>query len=226
MGIENTKSPPDQTKERLLKTAESLFATKGYYAVSVREITQAAECNLAAVNYHFGNKQNLYLAVFRHCFIPRGKKIHRCFTNAMAPLDSPSTADIIKALAGAFLEGPITEKERFHHSQLISREMAAPTAAFNILMEQAFRPLFNDLLNYLRTALPEIKNEEMMLLNIFSIFSMILHFSFARPLISSITGQNYDKDFKTKLINHITDFALHGLYGRRGFNAPRTQGPE
>ena len=55
----------DGTKERILNEAEALFAEKGYHAVSVREISAAAECNLAAMNYHFGHKQNLYLEVFR-----------------------------------------------------------------------------------------------------------------------------------------------------------------
>ena len=53
------------TRERILDTAEVLFAQKGFEAVSVREITAAASCNLAGVNYHFGNKENLYLEVFR-----------------------------------------------------------------------------------------------------------------------------------------------------------------
>ena len=57
------KNNEDLTKERILDTAEVLFAQKGYQAVGVREITSAAKCNLAAVNYHFGNKENLYLEV-------------------------------------------------------------------------------------------------------------------------------------------------------------------
>jgi len=40
-------------RERILDEAEALFAERGYYAVTVREITQAARCNLASVNYHF-----------------------------------------------------------------------------------------------------------------------------------------------------------------------------
>jgi hypothetical protein len=47
----------DNTKERLLAMAERLFAEKGYDGVSVREITHCAECNLAAINYYFGNKK-------------------------------------------------------------------------------------------------------------------------------------------------------------------------
>ena len=51
-------------KDRILREAEVLFARRGFYAVTVREITQAAHCNLASVNYHFGNKKNLYMEVF------------------------------------------------------------------------------------------------------------------------------------------------------------------
>jgi len=66
----NQVNKTDPTKERILNEAEALFAQKGYHAVSVREITTAAECNLAAINYHFGNKQNLYMEVFRSRWIP------------------------------------------------------------------------------------------------------------------------------------------------------------
>jgi AcrR family transcriptional regulator len=49
-----------QTRQRLLDVAETLFAEHGFAATSVRDITSAAACNLAAVNYHFRDKQNLY----------------------------------------------------------------------------------------------------------------------------------------------------------------------
>jgi len=54
-----------RTRKRLLDSAECLFAERGFAATSVRDITAKAGCNLAAVNYHFGGKQNLYRAVFR-----------------------------------------------------------------------------------------------------------------------------------------------------------------
>lgn len=63
------------TRDRLLDEAEDLFAQRGFHAVSVREITKAAQSNLAAVNYHFGNKQNLYLEVFRSRWLPRASQI-------------------------------------------------------------------------------------------------------------------------------------------------------
>jgi AcrR family transcriptional regulator len=51
------------TRERVLVAAERLFATRGVDAVSVRDITEAAGANLAAVNYHFGSKRGLVVAI-------------------------------------------------------------------------------------------------------------------------------------------------------------------
>lgn len=48
-----------ETRQRILDAAESLFAERGFRAVSLREITTKAEVNLAAVNYHFGSKDSL-----------------------------------------------------------------------------------------------------------------------------------------------------------------------
>lgn len=53
----------EDTKDRLIDAAEALFAKQGYAATSLRSITSAADANLAAVNYHFGSKESLLLAV-------------------------------------------------------------------------------------------------------------------------------------------------------------------
>src|SRR5436189_1754138 len=54
---------PIVTKERILDAAESLFMEHGFEATSLRSITAAAGVNLAAVNYHFGSKEELFQAV-------------------------------------------------------------------------------------------------------------------------------------------------------------------
>lgn len=53
----------NETKIRILEVATELFARHGFEGASIREIAREAGVNLAAVNYHFQNKQNLYYRV-------------------------------------------------------------------------------------------------------------------------------------------------------------------
>src|SRR5512140_3772179 len=62
------------TKERLLDAAESLFMVHGFEATSLRLITTAAEVNLAAVNYHFGSKEELFQSVLTRRLDPMNQE--------------------------------------------------------------------------------------------------------------------------------------------------------
>jgi AcrR family transcriptional regulator len=205
------KNGEDLTRERILDTAEVLFAQKGYRAVSVREITSAAECNLAAVNYHFGNKENLYLEVFRSRWVPRAIRVRESFRKSLARQGSLSEAKVVRALAQAFVDGPLSDDERLRHSQLMTREMTQPTKAFKHVAEQVIQPFFKEVSDQLDSVLINKVGEEQMLLNIFSIFAMVLYFNFARVAVSRLTGRKYDSAFRALLVEQITQFSLRGL---------------
>ena len=51
------------TRQRITDTAAVLFAQHGYASTTTRQITEEAEVNIAAVNYHFGSKENLLIEV-------------------------------------------------------------------------------------------------------------------------------------------------------------------
>jgi AcrR family transcriptional regulator len=58
----------DGTRDRILRTAERLFAERGFNGVSVRELAAAAQVNIASIGYHFKNKEGLLSEVYRrHC---------------------------------------------------------------------------------------------------------------------------------------------------------------
>jgi len=199
------------TRDRLLNEAEDLFAQRGYHAVSVREITKAAASNLAAVNYHFGNKQNLYLEVFRSRWSPRASRIQQSFRQALQNDASPTPEKVVQSFARAFLEGPMSTDERTRHLKLISGELAQPTEAFDLVVEQVFRPLFGKLLEDLRKVMPDSIDEKQMILNVFSILSMVLYFNFARPLITRFVGGRPEDDLEARLVDHIVQFSLNGV---------------
>jgi len=203
---------PVVTRERILVEAEALFAEKGYEAVSIREITGAAECNLAAVNYHFGTKKNLYLEVFRECCVPRAQKIQGAFFNALRRRRNPSADEIVEALARAFLEGPLSDDERTRHHQLLAREMAKPTEAFDLLAQEMMMPFISQVALLLKESQPvQPVEEEDLLLSIMSLLASVLYFNFARTAVMRITGRSYDEDFRSRLIRHITRHALAGM---------------
>ncbi len=203
----------DPTKERLLDKAEALFAQKGFDGVSIREITSGARCNLAAVNYHFGNKKNLYVEVFRSRWVPRAKRLQEHFRKNLAAQDAHSTTAVARSLAEAFLAGPLSDEERHRHNQLMSRELGRPTEAFEIVANEIMRPFFKELAQMLRPVMPEGIGKEGMMLNLLSIFSMVIYFNFAREAVTRITGRKYDQTFTARLVEQIAEFASGGLAG-------------
>ncbi len=198
------------TKERMLDTAEVLFAQKGYHAVTVREITSSAKCNMAAVNYHFKNKKNLYLEVFRSRWVPRERSMFEAFQESIGALESPVPREVILALARAYLDGPLTNRELWMHRQLIIRELNNPTEAFEIAAEQTLRPLFDNLYHLLGPFVRDGEKEGLSF-DIMSVFGIILYFNYSRPMVSRITGKEYDDDFKARLIDNMVRFSLKGL---------------
>src|SRR4051812_8334662 len=54
------------TRGQLLQAAGEIFAEKGFRQATVRDIISRADTNIAAVNYHFGDKRGLYVAALQH----------------------------------------------------------------------------------------------------------------------------------------------------------------
>ena len=62
------------TRSRILDTAEELFSEQGFDRVSIRDITKKARVNLAAINYHFGSKEELFEAVLTRRLDPMNQE--------------------------------------------------------------------------------------------------------------------------------------------------------
>lgn len=201
----------EHTRERILDEAEILFARKGYRAVSIREIIRTAHCNLAAVNYHFGQKRNLYLEVFRSRWIPRAKRVQEVFWESLERESSPSLDSIVRILTEAFIQGPWSEEERYLHHQLMAREQAEPSEALELIIKEVMQPFFRKIAGLLHRSFPMDVEDDALRLSLLSMFSQILYFSFARAAVTRITGQEYNEAFKVHLCDHIVGFCLHGL---------------
>lgn len=200
-------------KDRILYEAETLFAKRGFYAVTVREITQAARCNLAAVNYHFGNKQNLYMEVFKCLWKPRAQRILARFERVLAAQKEMTLQGIVQAVAEAFIKGPLSDEERLRHFQLMIREMARPTEAFEMVIGDVIGPFHGKLAELIRPFMAREMGQVALLLYVQSIIGLVIHFNFSRNPVMRVTGMEYDDRFKDELVNHVVQFSLNGLNG-------------
>ena len=91
------------TRERILGVAETLFARHGFAGASLRQVTAAANVNLAAVNYHFGAKESLIEEVFRR----RLDELNRHRLSALAEAGAksdPTLEDVLDAFVRPALE--------------------------------------------------------------------------------------------------------------------------
>jgi AcrR family transcriptional regulator len=204
------------TRQRILDVSERLFAEKGFDGVSVREITAEARCNVASINYYFGNKRGLYLAVFRERMLGRARKVQDAFWKQIGDSKEPDAGMIIRALATVFLKSPFSAKERILHHKLMAREVNRPTEAFEIFRSEVVMPFVNALIKLLEPYMPEDITKQDQMLCVLSIIAQVMHFHLSRNMIAGVTGRRFDDEFIDTLIEHIVSFSLYGLMGIKG----------
>ena len=134
-GINRTATPDHETRERLLAAAKTLFAERGFKNVTVREICLAARANVAAINYHFGDKLGLYRDVLQSAI----DTMRTTNDAARQAGEGHVPAEQLRRYIFVFLHRLLGSGDNTVH-RLIAREMNDPTPALDALVEQGVRP--------------------------------------------------------------------------------------
>jgi AcrR family transcriptional regulator len=130
-----------ETRLRLLEAAGEIFAEFGFHRATVRDICSRAEANVAAVNYHFGDKEKLYVAVLQHWL---GEALRKYPPDGGLPATAPAD-DRLKAFVRSWLFRMLGQGMPAWHGKLMAREMSEPTAAFDHIMSETVRPIWQRL---------------------------------------------------------------------------------
>ncbi len=195
----------DPTKTRLLEAAGEEFAEKGFEAARVRTICQRAGANAAAINYHFGDKERLYIEAVLEA--------HRCGDTLLpdSTFEQLTPAEQLRAFIGHFLQNVLAVKQDTWHHTLMLRELMKPSSACEAVVRESIRPRFERLLGILRKACPAAEGEQLHALA-FSVIGQCLHYKLARPVSERLIGPSayaaLDVEFLT---DHITRFSLAAL---------------
>ena len=199
---------PAETRQALLESAGAVFAEHGYRDTTVREISQRAGANGAAVNYHFGDKEHLYLEVLRHSHTKAvGKFPVKLDVDAKASPEERLRAFIRSFLFRIFDTGPTAWM-----GKLMSMEMINPSRALDTLVEERIRPMADQLRGIVLEIMgPNASLEEARLCG-FSIVSQCLFYIHCRSVVLRLyPEQKFETGDIERLAEHITRFSLAAL---------------
>jgi len=196
----------DDTRVRLLEAAGEVFAEKGFQAATVREICSRAGANVAAVNYHFGDKQRLYVEVMRYA--------HRGFAEHPLARWAPETplADKLRAFIEQMLADMQEDAAPSWRRRLMMREMAEPTEACLAVMRAFIQPRREMLREILSEILPSDVPEADRQLIAYSIVGQCLFHRVHWPIVKMMASEEVFRSFDlARLTEHITRFSLAAL---------------
>ena len=155
---------PTATKSKILDAAEELFMEYGFEATSLRLITTAAGVNLAAVNYHFGSKEELFQAVLTRRLDPMNQhRMQLLLAYEIAASGKPLTCE--KILAAMFI--PALKLARDHEQggknflRLLGRAYADPAPFIREFLSNQYREMIARFRTAFSSALPHIPREEL-----------------------------------------------------------------
>ncbi len=196
----------DTTKDRLIEAAGEEFAEKGFEVARVRTICERAGANVAAVNYHFGDKEQLYVQVVLEA--------HRCGIDAddEGLNAGGSPPEQLREFIYHFLSRvlAISHPDNWRHRVLL-RELLHPTSASDVLIREAIRPKFERLSQIIRRFCPVADDRKVHALSL-SVIGQCLHYKMARACTERLIGpealRELDLDYLT---DHITSFCLAAL---------------
>lgn len=196
------------TKRRLLTAAERLFAERGYTHATVAEITRQAHCNVAAVNYYFHGKEELYLAVFR-CVVSDLRQPDRAGDLAECS-EGPSLAERVEAIVRDFVAPFLGEDSGQRLMKLVVHERDDPHLPKGFFMTEVIEPLRRTTVEPLKrtcSALDDVTID----LCLDSIVAQLLHLIHTRSFYEGV-----DKDQRPILdtertLTHIVAFSIAGI---------------
>src|SRR5207247_7907547 len=146
------------TTSRILDVAEELFGEQGLDRVSIRDITRKAKVNLAAINYHFGSKEDLIAAVFERRVVPvneaRLAALDRVEKSAGRRI--PKLEAILEAFIRPALQSSLkASKGGTAFSNLFGRCLSEPSPEVLVLLKRQFELLVQRMDSPLKDAHPD-----------------------------------------------------------------------
>ncbi|MEM9016620.1 MAG: TetR family transcriptional regulator, partial [Verrucomicrobiota bacterium] len=205
---------PD-TRTRILDVAESLFSDHGFRDVSLRQITRAAEVNIASVNYHFGSKEALTREVLTRVIAPinqeRLQLLDRAEHAAQEQGDPVPIEEILRALHRPVVN-QLTNSP--HHEsvylKLAGRCLAEPAENLSETLIDLFQTVITRFMSAVKNALPELNEADLFWRMHFSFGTMVYALTHGDRVALFSQGR-VSKSDPEEILQRLIEFTAAGL---------------
>lgn len=197
-----------KTPKSLLAAASAVFAEKGYRDATIAEICERAKANVAAVNYHFGDKETLYKESWRHSF-SESIKAHPPDGGVC---DDAPPQERLRGRVSALLRRIADENNK--EFLFVQKELANPTGLLEEVIQEEIRPLHEKMETLVRELLGHHASDKEVRFCVISIISQCIN-----PMVA-MNRQKEKREGKNgppgiddidAYTNHVVKFSLAGI---------------
>jgi AcrR family transcriptional regulator len=200
------------TTERILDSAERLFADHGFEGTSIRDIVDSAKVNLAAIHYHFRSKEALLEAVLtRRISIVNDARLERLeAAEAAAAPGPPSVEEILRAFIVPTVEFAQNNESGATFVQLMSRMFTEPRFSLTNFLGRKFGETITRFSNALVRALPQLPREVVLWRAFFTIGAMH-HLLCSTNKIDLLSKGLRSSTSDTDMTEYLVEFSVSGM---------------
>jgi AcrR family transcriptional regulator len=200
----------DKTREKIMASAEILFADHGYEGTSLRGIMAHADVSISLINYHFGTKEGLLRAIFENKTGPLSKQRHD-WIQAAAAVKSSSQLD--EMLRGYFLpsfRNSLRHQRTNHFMRLVGRIGSDRSEIAREMMREFFDGFQRDFIETLKPILPHL-NEKDLYWRLHCLLCILTHTMNNPRRIYELSNGACDFTKVDEAFEHLLPFLVEGL---------------
>lgn len=197
--------------ERILDESEKLFAEKGFSGTSIREITKEVGCNVAAVNYYFHGKENLYIEVFRRRMRSLTEQRVHSLERVLSSNDIQNNLQsFIQSFVEIFLEPFIKNSSGNCLMNLMMHERYDSHLPKELFLKEVIQPVRNTMRQALVMVCPRLNRVDADLC-LHSIVAQILNLLHTQELYKGLDKKDMPILDIEKTVEHIVKFSVAGI---------------
>jgi len=202
------------TRDRILNAAERLFAQRGYYGVTIRQITREAGVDVALASYYFGPKTDLFRAVLER----RADELHGAILQsledaAMRAGDRPASVEsLIRAFAQPSIDRLVRGGDGWRdYIHLMAGLYSSQQIEFLTVMNEMYMPALRRFMDLVRHSVPTA-SERSVTLSFYMLLTAVIGIYSETAGLDDLSGGSIRSTEFDAILDHLAPFFAAGFH--------------